>query len=73
MMILMKQRNILHLHLLSRVQMGPQQRLKQNFIKKNLFPWKSSNFDEIFPARKQKTKSVIQKFDLMSALQEGEG
>lgn len=53
--------------------MGPQQRLKQNFIKKNLFPWKSSNFDEIFPARKQKTKSIIQKFDLMSALQEGEG
>lgn len=24
------------------------------FIKKKLFPWKSSNFDEIFPARKQK-------------------
>lgn len=54
MMILMKQTNILHLYLLSRVQMGPQQRLKQNFIKKkNLFPWKRSNFDEIFPARKQ--------------------
>lgn len=55
MMILMIQTNILHLYLLSRVQMGPQQWLKQNLIKKKkLFPWKSCNFDEIFPARKQK-------------------
>lgn len=34
MMILMIQTNILHLYLLSRVQMGPQQWLKQNLIKK---------------------------------------